>query len=95
MPSSIGTADGADDAVTLMEKAIDAVFVLKRKVREADERARQQQEETRVSSFACVSLHQSSNKAIETTQQVPCLVSIATIYICFGDSKHLNQYLAS
>ena len=51
MPSSIGTADGADDAVTLMEKAIDAVFVLKRKVREADERARQQQEETRVSFF--------------------------------------------
>ena len=54
MPPSIGTADGADDAVTLMEKAIDAVFVLKRKVREADERARQQQEETRVSSFACL-----------------------------------------
>ena len=52
MPASNGTADGADDAVTLMEKAIDAVFVLKRKVREADERARQHQEETRVS-FIC------------------------------------------
>lgn len=49
MPASKGTADGVDDAVTLMEKAIDAVFVLKRKMREADERVRQHQEETRVS----------------------------------------------
>ena len=51
MPSSnggTGTTDGTDDAVALMEKAIDAVFTLKRKVREADERARQHQEETRV-----------------------------------------------
>ena len=61
MSSSTGTADGAEDAVTLMEKAIDAVFVLKRKLREADERARQQQEETRVSSFACVSIVQPKN----------------------------------
>ena len=55
MPSSTtssAAADGAADAVALMEKAIDAVFALKRTVREADERARQQQEETQVSDDA-------------------------------------------
>ena len=51
MPSAATTsvaADGAADAVALMEKAIDAVFALKKAVREADERARQHQEETKV-----------------------------------------------
>jgi len=51
MPSATTTsaaADGAADAVALMEEAIDAVFALKKSVREADERARQHQEETKV-----------------------------------------------
>ena len=51
MPSATTTsaaADGAADAVALMEEAIDAVFALKKAAREADERARQHQEETKV-----------------------------------------------
>ena len=50
MPNSSGGAVDPADAVVLMEKAIDAIFVLKKKVREADERARQQQDEVAVSS---------------------------------------------
>ena len=51
MPSATTTsaaADGAADAVALMEKAIDAVFALKKAVRGAEERARHHQEETKV-----------------------------------------------
>ena len=47
MPSST-TNSAAAEAVTLMEEAIDAVFALRKSAREADDRARQQQEETKV-----------------------------------------------
>ena len=47
MPSST-TNSAAADAVALMEEAIDAVFALRKSAREADERARQHQEETKV-----------------------------------------------
>ena len=47
MPSST-TNSAAAEAVALMEEAIDAVFALRKSAREADDRARQQQEETKV-----------------------------------------------
>ena len=48
MPSSTTTKSAAADAVALMEEAIDAVFALKKSAREADDRVRQHEEETKV-----------------------------------------------
>lgn len=89
MPSSNGTADGADDAVTLMEKAIDAVFVLKRKVREADERARQHQEETRVSfiSAATVLMNEKVCATHVTTNRCQALGYLKQVTRCIRCSN--------